>query len=74
MVFYRKYKNFCIDLFKKELENESSNYNINNMEHDIFLRTFLKIIDKYAPLKKKYLNFKDQGSRKSNYNQIKMEV
>ena len=25
------------------------------MEHNIFLRTFFKILDKYAPLKKKYL-------------------
>ena len=24
------------------------------MEYDIFLRTFLKILDKYAPMKKKY--------------------
>ena len=35
--------------------NELSNYDINNMEYDIFLRTFLKILDKYAPLKKKSL-------------------
>ena len=28
---------------------------INNMEYDIFLRTFLKILDKYVPTKKKYL-------------------
>ena len=32
-----------------------SNYDINNMEYDIFLRTSLKILDKYAPVKKKYL-------------------
>ena len=25
------------------------------MEYDIFLRTFLKILDKHAPMKKKYL-------------------
>ena len=44
-----------IDLFRSELENELSNYDINNIEYDIFLGTFLKILDKYAPMKKKYL-------------------
>ena len=55
VVFYRKYKNFRNNLFRSELENELSNYDINNMEYDIFLRTFLKILDKHAPMKKKYL-------------------
>ena len=55
VVFYRKYKNFRNDLFRSELENELSKYDINNMEYDIFLGTFLKILDKYAPMKKKYL-------------------
>ena len=52
VVFYRKYKNFCNYLFRSELENELSNYDINNMEYNTFLRTFLKILDKYAPMKK----------------------
>ena len=55
MVFYRKYKNFRNDLFRSELENKLSNYDINNIEYDIFQGTFLKILDKYAPMKKKYL-------------------
>ena len=50
-MLYRKYKNFLNDLLRSELENELSNYDINNMENDIFLRTF----HKYAPMKKKYL-------------------
>ena len=36
VVFYRKYKNFRIDLFRSEFENELSNYDINNTEYDIF--------------------------------------
>ena len=52
VVCYRKYKNFRNDLFGSELEKELSNYDINNMVYDIFLRTFLKILDKYAPMKK----------------------
>ena len=72
VVFYRKYKNFGNYLFRSELENESSNYDINNMEYNTFLRTFLKILGKYAPMKKKIFegkpcHFYDQGSKKSNY-------
>ena len=36
VVFYRKYKNFCNNLFISKLENEQSNNDINNMEYDIF--------------------------------------
>ena len=54
-MFYQKYKNFRNDLFRSELENGLSNYDINSMEYDIFLGTFLKILDKYASMKKKYL-------------------
>ena len=36
VVFYRRYKNFRNDLFRSELENQLSNYNINNMEYDVF--------------------------------------
>ena len=75
MVFYRKYKNFRNDLFRSELVNELSNYDINNIEYDIFLGTLLKILDKYAPIKKvfegKPCYFYDQGSKKSNYDEIK---
>ena len=34
VVFYRKYKKFRNDLFGSELENEFSNYDINNAEYD----------------------------------------
>ena len=55
VVFYQKYKNFRNDLFRSELENELSNYDRDHMEYDIFLGTFLKVLDKYASKKKKYL-------------------
>ena len=55
VVFHRKYKNFRNDLFRSEVKNKSSNYDINHMEYDIFLRGFFKILEKYAPMKKKYL-------------------
>ena len=42
------------------------------MAYDTFLRAFLNILDRYAPLKKKVsegkpCHFYDQGSMKSNY-------
>ena len=42
------------------------------MEYDIFLRSFLKILSKYDPMKKKVFerkpcHFSGQGSKKSNY-------
>ena len=54
VVFYRKYKNFRNDLFRSELENELSNYDINNMKYDIFLRkhSLRSFLDKYTPMKK----------------------
>ena len=52
VVFYRKYKNSRNNSFRSELENELPNYDIKNMEYDTFLRTFLKILDKYVPMKK----------------------
>ena len=36
VVFYRNYKNCCNDCFSSELENELCNYDLNNMEYDIF--------------------------------------
>ena len=41
--------------FRSEFENELSNYHINNIDYDIYLRTFLRILDNCAPLKEKYL-------------------
>ena len=71
VVYYQKYKNYGHDLFRSKLENELSSYDINNMKYDIFLRTFLKILDKYAPMKKivsecKTCHFYDQGSKKTS--------
>ena len=72
MVFFREYKNVRNEFFRTELENELSNYDINYIESDIFKRTFLKILQKYAPLKNKFLrgkpcHFYDQGSKRRNY-------
>ena len=41
--------------FRSEFENELSNYDMNNIDYEIYLRTFLRILDKCAPLKENYL-------------------
>ena len=52
---YRKYKDFNIENFQKDLtENLKNDANYYN-----FHKTFLKILDKHAPLKKKILRFDD---------------
>ena len=49
------------------------------MQYDIFVRTFLKVLDKYAPMKKKclranYATFMTREvSMKSNYDYIKIK-
>ena len=47
------------------MDNNINNHDKNNMEYDTFLRTFLKILNKYAPMKKKYWRAKEV--RKRNY-------
>ena len=48
--------NFRNGLFTSELENELSNYDINNMKYDIFLWTILKIfLRQIYSYEKKYL-------------------
>ena len=71
VVLHRQYKNVCNNLFRSELENTLSKYDFNNLDITIciytkFLKKYIKILDKYAPLKRKYLranyaNFMNQN-------------
>ena len=54
-VIHRQYKNFRNDYFRIELENALLKYDINNIDYDNFIKTFLTVLDKHAPIKKKYL-------------------
>ena len=55
VVIHRQYKNFRNDYFRIELENALLKYDINNIDYDNFIKTFLTVLDKHAPIKKKYL-------------------
>ena len=55
VVIHRQYKNFRNDYFRIELENALLKYDINNIDYDNFIKTFLTVLEKHAPIKKKYL-------------------
>ena len=55
IIHYRNYKNFNANLFKQELNNELLNLDINNAELVEFTNTVLSILDKHAPIKRKYI-------------------
>ena len=52
---YRNDKHFCEQSFNLELNNELLNLNINNIELEEFNEIFLKVLDKHAPRKQKYI-------------------
>ena len=51
-IFYRDYKNFNQGQFKEEL---STRLEENIGDYDIFEKTFIELLDKYAPIKRKLL-------------------
>ena len=55
VVIHRQYKNFRNDYFRIELDNALLKYDINNIDYGNFIKTFLTVLDKHAPIKKKYL-------------------
>ena len=55
VVIHRQYKNFRNNYFRIELENALLKYDINNIDYDSFIKTLLTVLDKDAPVKKKYL-------------------
>ena len=50
---YRSYKKFNENLFRDELKNTLLNIDNANMNYDKFKDIFMKILNKYAPMKKK---------------------
>ena len=55
VVIHRQYKNLRNDYFRMELENALLKYDFNNIDYDNFIKTFVTVLDKHAPIKKKYL-------------------
>ena len=54
-VIHQQYKSLRNDNFRIELENALLKYNSNNIDYDNFIKTILTVLDKHAPIQKKYL-------------------
>ena len=54
-VIHRQYKSFGNDYIRIELENVLLKYDLSNIDYCNFIKTFLTILDKHAPIKKKCL-------------------
>ena len=59
VVIHRQCKNFHNNYFRIELENALLKYDFNNIDYDNFVKTFLTVLDKQAPIKNK--TFKGQS-------------
>ena len=55
IVSYRDYKHFSQVHFRSELHQYLTNYNIYELSNDEFVKIFMGIFDKHAPLKQKYV-------------------
>ena len=55
IIKYRNYKDFDEDKFRCLFKKGLNNFNIDDITVDIFKMKFLNFINKFAPLKKKYL-------------------
>ena len=55
IVIHQQYKYFRNDYVRIELENALLKYECNNIDYDNFIKTFLTVLEKHAPVKKKYL-------------------
>ena len=60
LILYRNYKNFLQDHFRRELETLYNSSVVYNMSNDNFMVELMKIVDKYAPIKQKYIRL-NQG-------------
>ena len=64
LVNYSDYRNFRNDEFRAELDNKILKHDINNIKCQHFLNIFIKILNKHAPVKIKYLRV-NQGKVKT---------
>ena len=52
---FRNYKKFQNDLFRSNIDYERSKLDVCNLESEHFLNSFIEVLNKHAPIKKKYL-------------------
>ena len=50
---YRSYKNFEISQFRNNLKENVESFDKNNMTYEDFERIFMRLLNWYAPMKKK---------------------
>ena len=55
IILYRDYKYFSNDLFQAELNLLICSHDINNIPYDHFDEIFMPLVNKYIPLKFKYI-------------------
>ena len=56
VVSYRDYKNFSQLYFRRELHQCLMKYDMYELSNDDFIRIFMDIFDRHAPLKQKYVS------------------
>ena len=49
----KDYKRFKNDLFRPEVDYDLSKLDVSNLEFEPFLSTFIEVLKKHAPMKKK---------------------
>ena len=59
VVNYRDYKNFSEQTFKQDLREELEIIKSSDLNYDSFQNCFEKVLDKHAPMKKKYARAND---------------
>ena len=59
VVNYRDYKNLREETFRQELQTELADLEVQLMTYASFQDTFLRVLDKHAPMKKRYIRAND---------------
>ena len=62
IIDYKNYKTFNASLFKEELNKELLNIDISNTDVVAFTNIVLSILDKHAPIKRKYIRTNNSAS------------
>ena len=59
VVNYRDYKIFRAETFRQELQTELADLDVECLIYASFQDTFLRVLDKHAPMKKRYIRAND---------------
>ena len=60
VINYRNYKNFTETVFRNDLREELRRIEPSDLNYSSFETTFDKVLDKHAPIKKKYVRANDK--------------